>query len=224
MFRSILHKSVFACVMLLLAYIPAISHQQKMTNTVSRKAAAANKSKQAFARYMTAYISDNRELFEKIKLRNASSFKMMDAMFKKYGLPSDLKYLAVVESEMKTSAVSRVGAVGPWQLMAGTAQDLGLKVSAKNDERKQFYKSTRAAALYLRDLHNEFGDWLLVLAAYNSGPGPVHKAIRRAGSRDFWQLQAYLPAETRAHVKRIIATRYYFEGQGTVSTEFMCAL
>jgi membrane-bound lytic murein transglycosylase D len=173
---------------------------------------------------MTAYINANRELFEKIKQRDAASFKMMDEMFKKYNLPSDLKYLAVVESELKTSAVSRVGAVGTWQLMAGTAQDLGLKVSKKYDERRLMTKSTRAAALYLRDLHNEFGDWLLVLAAYNSGPGPVYKAIRRAGSRDFWQLQAYLPAETRNHVKKIIATRYYFEGQGAANTAFFCAL
>jgi membrane-bound lytic murein transglycosylase D len=172
------------------------------------------KFRQDFTRYMNSYLKENRETLQKIKQRNASYFKVMDAMFTKYKLPSDLKYLAVVESELKYNAVSKVGAVGYWQLMPETAQLLGLKVTPGYDERKHLYKSTRAAAIYLRDLHREFGDWLLVLAAYNCGPGPVYKAIRKSGSRDFWKLQAYLPAETRGHVKRIIATRYYFEGQG----------
>jgi membrane-bound lytic murein transglycosylase D len=146
-----------------------------------------------------------------MKRKGVSSFKLMDALFKRYKLPVELKYLAVVESELKQTAVSPVGAVGPWQLMPATAQLLGLKINAQCDERTHLYKSTRAAAIYLRDLHSEFRDWLLVLAAYNSGAGAVHRAIRLSGSRDFWRLQTYLPAETRMHVKKILATRYYFE-------------
>ena len=79
-------------------------------------------------------------------------------------------------------------------------------------------KSTKAAALYLRDLYGEFGDWLLVVAAYNSGPAPVYAAIRKSGSRNFWKLQRHLPQETRDHVKKYIATHYYFEGKGSVTT------
>jgi membrane-bound lytic murein transglycosylase D len=102
--------------------------------------------------------------------------------------------------------------------MPETAKLLGLKVSTKYDERTNYRKSTKAAAIYLKDLHREFGDWLLVLAAYNCGPGPVHSAIKTSGSRNFWKLQNYLPAESRGHVKKFIATHYYFEGQGGVTT------
>jgi membrane-bound lytic murein transglycosylase D len=100
-----------------------------------------------------------------------------------------LKYLAVIESELKPTATSWVGAVGPWQLMPATARLLGLKVSHKVDERTNYQKSTHAAAIYLKDLYTEFGDWLLVIAAYNGGAGNVYSAIRKSGSRNFWKLR-----------------------------------
>lgn len=145
-------------------------------------------------------------------------FNMMDNILAKYGLPAELKYLAVIESKLKRNAVSWAGAVGPWQLMPGTARVLGLKVTRSRDERMDYYKSTHAAAKYLRDLYREFGDWLLVLAAYNGGPANVYKAIRKSGSRNFWNLQYYLPAESRTHVKKFIGTHYVFEGEGGVTT------
>jgi membrane-bound lytic murein transglycosylase D len=143
---------------------------------------------------------------------------MIDSVFRKYDLPVELKYLAVIESELNPKATSRVGAVGPWQFMPGTAKVLGLKISRKYDERTNFKKSTKAAAIYLRDLYSTYGDWLLVLAAYNCGPAPVNSAIRKSGSRNFWKLQYFLPAESRKHVKKFIATHYYFEGTGSVVT------
>lgn len=145
-------------------------------------------------------------------------FNMMDGVLRKYGLPGELKYLAVIESKLKTSAISKAGAVGPWQFMAGTARIMGLRVNHKVDERRNFIKSTHAAARYLNELYGEFGDWLLVIAAYNGGPGNVYAAIRRSGSRNFWVLQRYLPNETRLHVKKYIATHYIFEGQGGITT------
>jgi hypothetical protein len=144
-------------------------------------------------------------------LRSKRPFTIIDSILEHYGVPAELRYLAVIESELKSTAVSRVGARGPWQLMAATARDLGLKVNGRRDERTNYYKSTRAAALYLRDLHNEFKDWLLVLAAYNAGPVPVYRAIHRSHSRNFWALERYLPAESRQHVKRFIATAWYFD-------------
>ncbi|HVS97736.1 MAG TPA: lytic transglycosylase domain-containing protein [Puia sp.] len=161
-------------------------------------------------KFVDAYIRNNNEDLAEIRQRSGRPFSIIDSVFTYYGLPTELKYLAVIESELKTSAVSRVGARGPWQLMAGTARDLGLKVKGRYDERTSFTKSTRAAALYLRDLHNEFKDWLLVLAAYNAGPLPVHRAIHRSGSRNFWALERYLPKESQMHVKRFIATAVYF--------------
>ncbi len=162
--------------------------------------------------FVKTYIQQNRKNLYSIKQRSISPFIVIDSVFKSYGLPVQLKYLAVVESELKTKAVSRVGAVGPWQLMPRTARILGLKVNSHCDERKNYYKSTRAAARFLKDLHEEFGDWFLVFAAYNGGEGPVNSAIKQSGTRNFWALQSYLPEETREYVKKYIATCYYFEG------------
>ena len=162
--------------------------------------------------FVTAYIKNNKEELLDIQKRSRRPFAMTDSVFGSYNLPLQLKYLAVIESDLKTTAVSKVGAVGPWQLMPETARLLGLKVSGTYDERRHYGKSTKAAALYLRDLYAEFGDWLLVLAAYNGGPGPVHHAMRVSGSRNFWTLQYLLPAESRLHVKKFVAAMYYFEG------------
>jgi membrane-bound lytic murein transglycosylase D len=168
-------------------------------------------------KFVKHYIKNNDECLLIVKRRSEVPFSIIDSVFTRYGLPLELKYLAVIESELKTSAVSRVGAKGPWQLMPGTAHELGLKVNRHLDERVNYYKSTRAAAKYLRDLHREFGDWLLVLAAYNGGPLPVIRAIHKSHSRNFWTLQRYLPAESRDHVKKFIATAWYFEGADTVT-------
>lgn len=162
-------------------------------------------------KFVHNYIRNNDECLHIVRQRSEGPFTIIDSVLDHYGLPLELKYLAVIESELKTSALSRVGARGPWQLMPETAHDLGLKVSRRSDDRINYYKSTGAAAKYLRDLHREFGDWLLVLAAYNGGPRPVCKAIHKAHSRSFWVLQKYLPAESRQHVKKFIATAYYFE-------------
>jgi membrane-bound lytic murein transglycosylase D len=161
--------------------------------------------------YVHAYIRENDESLLAVKQRSKRYFKMIEAVLQRFGLPAELKYLAVIESDLKSSAISRVGARGPWQLMASTAQDLGLKVDSAQDERTNFYKSTRAAALYLRDLHRTFKDWRLVLAAYNAGPLPVFRAMQRSKSTDFRVLERYLPSESRTHVKRFMATAYYFD-------------
>jgi membrane-bound lytic murein transglycosylase D len=168
--------------------------------------------------FVTDYLAKNSRSLEVIKGRSASPFATMDAVFSKYNLPKELKYLAVIESHLKPRIVSSAGAVGTWQLMPVTARYFKLKVTAKYDERTNVYKSTVAAAKYLDYLHDIYGDWLLVVAAYNGGPGTVNKAIKRSGSRNFWKLQNFLPAETRGHVKKFISTHYYFEGAGSVAT------
>lgn len=180
-------------------------------------APAIRMNKQASA-YVDNYIVKNMDDLERIKNKSRYFFQVTDAVFSKYNLPQELKYLAVIESELNTKALSHVGARGAWQLMPETARLLSLKINRNSDERTHFYKSTVAAAKYLRDLHGMFGDWLLVIASYNSGPGKVLYAIKKSGSRNFWKLQNYLPAETRGHVKRFIATHYYFEGKGSVTT------
>jgi membrane-bound lytic murein transglycosylase D len=145
-------------------------------------------------------------------------FDMMDGILTQYNLPKELKYLAVIESFLKTNARSSAGAVGPWQFMPATARTMGLRISKKYDERRDFTKSTHAASKYLTNLYALYGDWLLVIAAYNGGPGKVDAAIRKSGSRDFWTLQRYLPVESKNHVKKFIATHYMMEGQGGITT------
>lgn len=168
--------------------------------------------------FVQDYMSKNTNNLIKIKVWGLPYFNMMDNILANYGLPTELKYLAVIESKLKTGAVSWAGAVGPWQFMPGTARDYGLKVTATKDDRRDYYKSTHAAAKYLKSLFNEFGDWLLVIAAYNGGPGNVYSAIKKSKSRNFWDLQYHLPAESRNHVKKFIGTHYIFEGQGGVTT------
>ena len=168
--------------------------------------------------FIQDYLKENWEELQNVRSYGRPYFNIIESVLVKYGLPRELKYLAVVESNLKSSAVSKVGAKGPWQLMPQTARDLGLKVDHNIDERKNYYKSTAAAAAYLRDLYNELGDWLLVIAAYNTGTVNVNRAIHRSGSRNFWDLENYLPVESRKHVKKFIGTQYMFEGQGSVTT------
>ncbi|MFI5153539.1 MAG: lytic transglycosylase domain-containing protein [Chitinophagales bacterium] len=168
--------------------------------------------------FVKKYIKNSSECLSVVRKRSSVPFNIIDSVFNRYGLPVELKYLAVIESELKPSALSQVGARGPWQLMPGTAQILGLKINRRTDERTDYYKSTIAAARYLKDLYALFDDWLLVLAAYNGGPKPVYTAIQKSGSKNFWILQDYLPSESQDHVKKFIATHYYFEGRGSVTT------
>ena len=126
-----------------------------------------------------------------------------------YGLPLELKYLPVIESGLNPKAVSRVGATGLWQFMLTTGKRYGLDVNSLVDERRDPVKSSYAAAHYLSDLYKIFGDWNLVIAAYNCGPDKINKAIHRAkGETDYWQIYPYLPKETRGYVPAFIAANY----------------
>ncbi len=126
-----------------------------------------------------------------------------------YNLPLELKYLPVIESALDPCAVSRVGAVGLWQFMLTTGKQYGLEVNSLVDDRKDPIKATRAAAQYLRDLYDMYGDWNIVIAAYNCGPNAIAKAIHRAGGeKDYWVIYPYLPKETRGYVPAFIAANY----------------
>lgn len=126
-----------------------------------------------------------------------------------YQVPLELRNLPIIESALQPNARSRAGAVGLWQFMIGTAKKYGLEVTSLIDERKDPIKASYAAAHYLKDLYDIFGDWSLAIAAYNCGPGNVSKAIRRSGGKkDFWGVYQYLPAETRGYVPAFIAANY----------------
>lgn len=126
-----------------------------------------------------------------------------------YQLPLELKYLPIIESALNPTAVSRVGATGLWQFMIGTGKQYGLQVNSLVDERRDPVKSSYAAARYLKDLYKVFGDWNLVIAAYNCGPENINKAIHRSnGDKDYWKIYPYLPKETRGYVPAFIAANY----------------
>lgn len=126
-----------------------------------------------------------------------------------YGLPLELKYLPVIESALNSKATSHAGAAGLWQFMVATGKQYGLEINSLIDERRDPIKSSYAAAHYLKDLYNIFGDWSLVIAAYNCGPENINKAIHRAdGQADYWKIYPYLPRETRGYVPAFIAANY----------------
>ena len=155
----------------------------------------------------------------------ASNFYMpiFEEALEMYQLPLELKYLPIIESALNPTAVSRVGAAGLWQFMPATGKQYGLKLNSLVDERRDPVKSSQAAARYLRDLYKIFGDWNLVIAAYNCGPENINKAIRRANNvtslkgadgeplpvvKDYWHIYPYLPRETRGYVPAFIAANY----------------
>jgi len=139
-------------------------------------------------------------------------FPLFEQEFDNHNIPVEMKYLAIVESALNPKARSRVGATGLWQFMYGTGKEHGLDVNSYVDERSDPIKSTRAACEYLNRVYKIFGDWDLALAAYNSGPGNVNKAIRRSGGyKNYWNIRRNLPRETAGYVPAFLATMYLFE-------------
>jgi membrane-bound lytic murein transglycosylase D len=158
--------------------------------------------------YIKTYSVRNRDRTEKMLGRIVMYFPIFEKYLLEQNMPSDIKYLSVVESALNPDATSRVGAAGLWQFMPATGKEYGLSQNSKVDERRDPHKSTKAAIQYLKRLHNKYQDWELALAAYNSGPGRVNRAIRRGQSKDFWKIKKYLPKETRNYVPAFVAANY----------------
>ncbi|WP_439504490.1 transglycosylase SLT domain-containing protein [Sediminibacterium sp.] len=167
--------------------------------------------------FVQEYMRKHTKSLEKMKLWGKPYFDLYDGVLTQYGIPKEMKYLSVIESNLGAGVVSWAGAAGPWQIMDFEAKRFGLSVR-NPDERMDYNKSTHVAAKIMRELFAQFNDWLLVVAGYNGGAGRVRQAIKKTGSRDFWQLQYHLPEETRNHVKKFIATHYVMEGGGGWTT------
>lgn len=168
--------------------------------------------------YIDVYVNKRRQQVDVMLALSQYYFPIFEQAMEKNGVPQELKYLAVIESALNPRAVSRVGASGPWQFMYQTGRMYGLRINNHVDERFDPTQASEAAARYLKDLHDNFGDWILAIAAYNCGPGNVNKAIRRAkGKTDFWQIYPFLPRETRGYVPAFIGATYvmnYYEEHG----------
>lgn len=158
------------------------------------------------------FLTKKRDFIERMLVSSQFYFPMFEQELDNYDIPLEIKYLAIIESALNPRAKSRVGATGLWQFMYGTGKMLDLDVSSYVDERSDPIKSTKAACQYLSQLYNIFGDWDLVLAAYNSGPGNVNKAIRRSGGyTNYWNIRRNLPRETAGYVPAFLAVMYIFE-------------
>ncbi|HEX2969910.1 MAG TPA: transglycosylase SLT domain-containing protein [Bacteroidales bacterium] len=168
--------------------------------------------------HIHVYTIRQREKFAAVLGLTDYYFPMIEDIFDSYGLPAELKYLAVIESALNPNAVSRMGATGLWQFMYSTGRLYGLTINSVVDERRDPVRATHAAARYLRDMYNIFNDWGLVIAAYNCGPGNVNKAIRRSGNKkDYWGIYYRLPRETRGYLPQYVAAVYgvnYFAEHG----------
>lgn len=179
-----------------------------------------NERVKAFVDYFTIR---NRPYTKGIIEKRNLFFPIFEELLAEYDLPDELKYLSIIESGLNPNAISRVGAGGLWQFMPATGKMYRLKQSWYIDERMDPYKSTEAACKYLKQLYNMFGDWELALAAYNTGPGNVRRAIRRSGyKRSFWEVYRYLPRETRSYVPQFVAMIYtlnYADEHNLISDE-----
>ena len=160
-------------------------------------------------KFIDRYTKNSRKSVSVMLGRSNFYMPIFEEALEAYGLPLELKYLPVIESGLNPNAVSHVGATGLWQFMLTTGKQYGLEVNTLVDERRDPLKASWAAARYLRDLYKIFGDWNLVIAAYNCGPENVNKAIHRAkGQNDYWVIYPYLPRETRGYVPAFIAANY----------------
>ncbi|TMM30567.1 LysM peptidoglycan-binding domain-containing protein [Polaribacter aestuariivivens] len=161
-----------------------------------------------------SYLKYRKRYYPTLMAKAEYYFPMFEKYLDQYDIPLEMKYLAIVESALDPTAKSRVGATGLWQFMYTTGIQYKLKVSSYVDERQDPLKATIAACQYLSDLYSIFGDWDLALAAYNSGPGNVSKAIKRSGGyRNYWNIRPFLPRETASYVPAFYATMYLFEYQ-----------
>jgi membrane-bound lytic murein transglycosylase D len=159
--------------------------------------------------YINLYTVRKRVLSQRVLAWSNYYFPMFEEALDRANMPMELKYLAVIESALNPMATSPVGAAGMWQFMAPTGRMYGLTTTSIYDERRDVQKSTEAAIKYLRNSYRIYGDWLLVIASYNCGPGNVNKAIRKAGGvKNFWAIQEYLPRETRGYVPAFVAATY----------------
>ena len=163
-------------------------------------------------KYIERYLKYGSTRLSRMMAHGQYYFPMFEEHLAKYNMPLELKYLAVVESALNPKAKSPVGATGLWQFMYGTGKIYGLKVNSYVDDRNDPLKSTEAACQYMLKLYDIFDDWNLALAAYNSGPGNVNKAIRRSGGKtSYWEIRPFLPRETSAYVPLFIAASYAIE-------------
>ncbi|MCC6287648.1 MAG: lytic transglycosylase domain-containing protein [Chitinophagaceae bacterium] len=197
--------------MILMAKSEEVAKASSAIKTISLREKMFKELHPASISFVKSYQQNNERRLEKIKLKYERQFKLIDNILEKYQLPTNLKYLAIIESELSNSALSNKGAVGPWQFMVTTGRLMGLTINGGRDERRDLTKSTHAAAKYLKSLYSQYNDWLLVIAAYNGGGSRVDNAIKKSGSRDFWKLQQYLPLESRNHVKKFIAAQFVLE-------------
>lgn len=164
---------------------------------------------QTVRNYIEVYVNKRRQQVDVMLALSQYYFPIFEQAMEKNGVPKELKYLAIIESGLNPRAVSRAGASGCWQFMYGTGRMYDLDINIAVDERLDPFKASDAAARYLKDLYDSFGDWTLAIAAYNCGPGNVRKAIRRArGKTDFWQIYPFLPRETRSYVPAFIGATY----------------
>jgi membrane-bound lytic murein transglycosylase D len=173
--------------------------------------------------FIDLYVFRKRELVSRMVGLSQLYYPMMEEVLDKYGLPLELRHLAVIESALNPNAKSRSGAMGLWQFMFQTGKLYGLKNTSYLDDRCDPYKATVAAAEYLKFLYGMFGDWQMVLAAYNSGPGSVMKAMRRSGGKKtYWEIRPFLPRETQSYVPAFIAANYvmnYYTEHNIVAAE-----
>lgn len=166
----------------------------------------------ALEKVINSYLKYRKKYYPALMARAKYYFPMFEQYLDQYDIPLEMKYLAIVESALRPDARSRVGATGLWQFMYGTGVQFNLKVNSYVDERQDPVKSTKAACKYLSQLYKIFGDWDLALAAYNSGPGNVSKAIKRSGGyKNYWNIRPFLPQETAGYVPAFYATMYIFE-------------
>ncbi len=157
--------------------------------------------------FLTRFQTDLRGSFAQALLRSGRYVPRMSSILEREGVPQELAYLPLIESGFRTGAVSRAGAVGPWQFIRRTGQRYGLRIDRYVDERRDPVKSTRAAARYLKDLYSMFGDWHLSLAAYNTGEGNISRILERGRAEDFWEMsdRGYLYQETENYVPQFLA-------------------